>query len=137
MNNEKKILKNVLLATLIMFILIYGIYGARYIIWGIKIKNTNIKNNTLYKEEVIKVSGQAKKAKILTINEREITIDKSGFFEEEIILLLGYNTIDIVAMDKFGKKDIKTYNIIYQPEITPEAQEEITEEAESPTLYIP
>ena len=39
---------------------------------------------------------------------------EKGNFNETIALLLGYNIINIKAVDKFGHKDEKNYKLIYE-----------------------
>lgn len=53
--------------------------------------------------EVVTVRGNAKNAVHLTINEREIFIDKDGNFKEYVSPLPGHSVIAIFAKDKFGK----------------------------------
>ncbi len=61
----------------------------------------------------MKVTGNAKNATSLTLNGREISIDREGNFGETIALLSGYNIINIKARDKFGYIDEKNYKLIY------------------------
>jgi len=110
----KKILKILILAVFFIFIIIYAFFRSRDLIFGVKIKNVNIVDGTTMTESVLNVFGNAKNAVKLTLNGREISIDKSGNFNETIALLSGYNIITIEATDKFGKSDEKDYQLIYK-----------------------
>ena|SRR3989344_8095758 len=109
MNTDaKKILKIVTLVSLFAFIAVYAFFNTKDLLFGVKIRNVNIVGET----NIRKISGNAKNAKILTLNGREISIDQSGNFEETLALLSGYNIITLSAEDKFGLRDEKNYQLI-------------------------
>lgn len=108
----KKILKLASLSVLFIFIIAYTLFNARSLIWGVKIKNVNIVPGVGSEINIVKISGNAKNAKNLTINGREISIDQEGNWNETLALLLGYNIINIKAEDKFGYKDEKNYQLM-------------------------
>ncbi len=127
MNNDaKKITRIVLIAVFFIFIAFYAFFRSYDLIFGIKIKNVNIVDNSTMTESVQKITGNARNAVNLTLNDREISIDKDGNFEETIALLSGYNIVTIRAKDKFGHVDEKNYKLIYSP-IFPEITEEVKE----------
>ena len=68
-------------------------------------------------ESILEVVGTAKNAKDLTLNNREISIDQAGNFKETVVLLPGYNLIDIKALDKFGNREEKNYKLIYEAKL--------------------
>lgn len=118
MNQDaKKILKITGLSIFFLFIIIFAFFGSKDLIFGVKIKNVNINGlpaqaGTKVVDSVLKVNGNAKNAVNLTLNGREISIDQQGNFDETIVLLSGYNVIEIIAKDKFGNVDEKNYKII-------------------------
>ena len=111
--NVKKIIKIGGFAVFFILIVIYGILGAKDLIFGVKIKNVNLSDGATFTENIIKLTGTAKNAINLTLNGREISVDQSGNFNETIALLSGYNVINIKAKDKFGYIDEKNYKLIY------------------------
>ncbi len=111
----KKILKFVVLSIFFIFIIIYAFFRSRELIFGVKIKNVSLENGKTYTESVQNVTGIAKNAVKLSLNGREISIDKDGNFNESIALLSGYNIISIEAEDKFGHKDEEDYQLMYSP----------------------
>lgn len=121
----KKIIKIITLSLLFLFILIYIFFRSYDLIFGVKIKNVNINDNTVTTENLIKITGNAKNAKNLYLNGREITVEKNGDFGEYIALISGYNIIEIKALDKFGSKDEKNYKIIYKPLVLPKVETEV------------
>ena len=116
--SAKKILQITSLAVFFLLILTYAFFRSQDLISGVKIKNVNIdglpaQSGTKVVSNVIKVTGNAKNAINLAINAREISIDKSGNFNETIALLSGYNIMNIIAKDKFGYVDEKNYKLMY------------------------
>ncbi len=114
MNTDaKKILKIVLISVFLLFIIIYSFFRSKDVIFGVKIKDVNIVDGTKVADNILKITGNAKNANILTLNDRPISIDQEGNFDETIILLSGYNIITIKAKDDFGNSDEKNYKLIY------------------------
>ncbi len=107
----KRILKISALSILFIFIIVYSFFNARGLIFGVRIKNVNLERK-VDDNNVVKITGNAKNAKNISLNGRNISIDQTGKFDETIILLPGYNIIDILATDKFGYKDEKNYQLI-------------------------
>jgi hypothetical protein len=112
-SDAKKILRVGLLTVLFLFIIIYAFFRSKDLIFGVKVKNVNLVDGTKYTESVIKITGIAKNATYLGLNDREISIDQAGNFSEDFALLSGYNIIKIEAKDKFGHIDEKNYKLIY------------------------
>ena len=110
----KKILKTTLLSVFFLFIIGYALFRSSDLLFGVKIKNVNIVDGTTVENNILEIKGIAKNSVNLTLNNREISIDKKGVFNETIVLLSGYNIISIVAKDKFGHIDEENYKIIYK-----------------------
>lgn len=110
----KKTLKIILISGFFLFIAAFAFYTSYDLIFGVKIKNISIVDNAKLTESLLKVTGNAKHAAVLTLNGREISINKQGDFEETIALLPGYNIVSIEAKDKFGSIDQKNYKLIYE-----------------------
>jgi len=113
--DTKKILKISLVSILFVVMVIFVFFNTRDLIFGVKIKNVNIRDNIKTTEGIQKITGQAKHAVKLALNGREIPIDQQGNFSETIVLLSGYNVINLTALDKFGHSDEKNYKLIYEP----------------------
>lgn len=116
MNSDfKKIVKISAFSVFFIFIIFYAFFIAKDLILGVKIKDVNIKDGATVSDNILKISGNAKNAINLTLNDREISIDQAGNFNETIALLLGYNIISVKAKDKFGHVDEKNYKLMYTP----------------------
>jgi hypothetical protein len=60
------------------------------------------------------IKGRAEKATYLTLNGREIFVDKEGNFNEIISILPGFSIITINAKDKFGKTAEKKFQVVME-----------------------
>ncbi|MEK7588654.1 MAG: hypothetical protein AAB438_02435 [Patescibacteria group bacterium] len=115
MNQDaKKTLRIVLLISLFLFIIVFAFFKSRDLIFGVKITNVSIVDGSKTNEKLLHVTGNAKHAAILTLNGREISLNKQGDFDETIALFPGYNVISINAKDKFGSVDEKNYKLIME-----------------------
>ena len=98
-----------------VFILVYAFFRSYDLIFGVKIKNVNIVDGAKVTNNILELKGNAKNATRLTLDGREISIDEGGNFDETVALLVGYNIVNLRAVDKFGHSDEKNYKLIYQP----------------------
>lgn len=85
-------------------------YEKMCFIWnGVKIEATlEQKENS----SIALVKGTAEKATYLTLNGREIFIDKKGNFSELVAILPGFSVVTLNAKDKFGKTAEKKFEIV-------------------------
>ncbi len=65
------------------------------------------------------IKGNAKNAIYISINGREIFIDKDGSFSEPVVLIPGLSVITIDTKDKFGKNKEKEFQLVYNRESAP------------------
>ena len=90
-------------------IMIFSYEKMSFVFNGVKIEAT-------LKQEVgsslAVVSGTAPKANFISLNGREIFIDKAGNFSETISMLPGFSIITLDAKDKFGKTAEKKFEIV-------------------------
>lgn len=91
-------------------ILIFGYEKMCFVLNGVEINATisEVDNSS-----IAKVSGNASKAVLLTLNGREIYVDKYGNFSEIISVLPGFSVVTLNAKDKFGKIAEKKFEIIH------------------------
>jgi hypothetical protein len=94
---------------LFAIILVFG-YEKMCFIWnGVKIEATI---NQEANSSLLEVRGNAEKATHITLNGREIFIDKEGNFSELIAVLPGFSIVTLNAEDKFGKTFEKKFEIV-------------------------
>ena len=65
---------------------------------------------------IAEIKGNAKNATHISLNGREIFIDKEGSFTEPIALLPGFSVMTLEAQDKFGNRAEKKFEVVYKGE---------------------
>lgn len=82
-------------------VLIYGVLRITPVMRGVVIE-TNIKDKEELEMNSFMLTGTADHARTLSINGRQILIDPSGKFQEDLILVPGINKVQILAEDVRG-----------------------------------
>lgn len=98
-------------ALLFMLIGIFTYMKMDFLFRGVKITASINKSEV---SPLVKVLGKAKNATYISLNGREIFIDKDGNFSENMALLPGLSIITLSAEDKFGHTDEKKLEVMYQ-----------------------
>lgn len=96
----------------VLLFVIIGIFGYEKMcfVWrGVEIKATIEKQEG---SSLAVIKGIAAKATRITLNGREIFIDKEGNFSESIAVLPGFSVVTLDAKDKFGKTAMKKFEIV-------------------------
>lgn len=114
MNTDaKKILKISSLVFFLLFIAIFSFFKSKDLISGVKIRDVNITDGMKAENNILNITGNARNAVNLELNDRAISIDQKGNFNETIALYSGYNVITLRAKDEFGNSDEKNYKLMY------------------------
>jgi len=69
-------------------------------------------NSTLYQDDVL-IKGYAQNISYISMNGKQIFTDQTGQFSEEMLLAEGFNLIEIVVEDKYGRKNQQTLKLVY------------------------
>lgn len=108
-------LKRFLVWLALVFIIAYGLFSARSLIFGPSIEIIDPPLSEFEtKENTITIKGKVENVSHLSLNEKQITVDTDGYFEEAVLLSPSFNTIEIKATDRFKnetKKILKIYFI--------------------------
>ncbi len=67
------------------------------------------------KQEIFEIIGKTSPSAYLTVNNKEVYIDKKGNFKTEVNLLEGVNIITIQAKNRFDKINEIIRRIIFEP----------------------
>ncbi len=100
-----------IVSCLVLFLII-GIFSYEkmsFVFRGIEIKATIEQKND---SSLAVIKGVASKATYISLNGREIFINKNGDFSESVILLPGFSVVTINARDKFGKTAEKKFEVV-------------------------
>ena len=94
---------------LFAIIIVFSYEKMCFLIKGVKIEATIEQKDG---SSLAVVRGVASKATYITLNGREIFIDKAGNFSESIAVLPGFSIVTLNAKDKFGKTAEKKFEIV-------------------------
>lgn len=109
-NKNIKWWAGIISTTLLFFIIgIFSYEKMCFIFKGVEIEASFEKKND---SSLATISGNASKAVYLSLNGREIFIDKEGNFSESIAVLPGFSVVTLNARDKFGKTALKTFEVV-------------------------
>lgn len=115
MNKVQKIKIQVIFGVLLFAVLAsYTLYRTKDVLFGVHMYVSGITNGENFKDNFVTLTGIAKNASQLILNNRTIPVDQKGIFKEAMVLLPGYNTITISAKDKFGKATEKSFSVYYR-----------------------
>ena len=114
--NIKTYLRFGLLGLLFAFIGVYSIFQVNALAKGVNLEVKGIEDGETLQTGVVELAGLAEHASVLTVNGKEVSIDKESNFKSELVLSPGYNIISIEAEDKFKKKTEIVYRVFYKQE---------------------
>ena len=109
--NIKWWIGTVLCLGLFVFIGAFAYTKMNFLLKGVQIMATMDKSGSSH---IAKINGNAKNATHISLNGREIFIDKDGSFSEPIALLDGYSMLTLYAKDKFGNTAEKKFEVVYK-----------------------
>ena len=114
-DDGKVIIKTIIVLVFVLFIIGYGLFQSKNLIYGPKITlDSNFSKAKVVNDDIINLSGTAKNIATITLDDRSISIDESGVFNEKVLLFPGLNVIKLFGKDKFGASTEKKIEIIYK-----------------------
>lgn len=99
----KKVLLGIGSAVVILFILWYGYLKLDHIIRGPYIAKINIDDLYTTTEEYIHIRGNVQHIEAIRMNGKQIFTTEEGDFNEDMILLPGYNIVVFELVDHMGR----------------------------------
>jgi hypothetical protein len=113
-------MKNLTIKKALLFLGILSIFGLIFyntkdLFLGVPLSISTVKDGATISDSFLPISGIAKHSSILEINGRTIAVDKAGTFSDGVVLSPGYNIVEIVQQDRFGKEKHKTFHLVAQP----------------------
>lgn len=105
--NYRCLVKPILIG--LFFILIIGYSGLKFkdLLSGPQITINSPSDGETIKNSVVSVSGRAERISQLYLNGKKIFTDEEGNFTEPYLMANGYNLLEVIASDQFGRKIIK------------------------------
>lgn len=109
---KTKIFASVVLLSLV---LIFAFYKTRDLILGQTLLIENPTNGSTLDNSFTIVVGTAPQATLLTINGAKVLTDDTGKFKQALVLGVGYNRIEIRAIDRFNRQKTELLELVYRP----------------------
>ena len=96
-----------------LLILGYGLFQARNFISGPKISVFTPINGENVLDPLVLITGSASNITRISLDDRQIFVDKQGNFSEKLLVPAGYTIIKLAAQDKFGRTTQKLIELNY------------------------
>lgn len=115
----RTIVRYALTITFIGLLVAYVIFQARFLIQGPEINLVN-EPTSIENSRTVTLSGYARNIAKITLNDRPIFTDTSGYFSEALVLENGYTIATITATDRYGRETRVVRTFVFTPtSITP------------------
>jgi hypothetical protein len=108
--------QRILITVAVVFLVGYGIFNSRFMLKGPELAIAGLDSSgEIIRTDVkdFSLKGTVLHSSYITINNRPITVDELGNFNEKLLLSNGVSVIDIYARDKFGKEVRKKVGVVY------------------------
>ncbi len=109
----RQLLTALVVGVFIGVIAFYGYYQSRAIIAGPQITVEKPSTGSIATTSLITILGTVAHANEITLQGRPIFIDLNGRFSEQLLLMDGYNIIELTAKDMEGRVDRKIIELVY------------------------
>ena len=110
----RKRLELISIGLLVLVAVLYGAFRAYPLVAGPSITIYSPANGEYVASTTFEVSGRVKRANLITLQGRPITIDTDGHFAETLVAQAPYTILYIVATDAYGETVSKTLKVIQQ-----------------------
>jgi len=111
--NAKSLIKIIVIIIVVTIVASYSYYQFKDLLNGPQIEIFYPENGITLSDPLLEISGKVKNISKITLNDRNIFITEEGNFKEDLLLLYGYNIIEIEAQDRFGKIKKEVLEVVY------------------------
>ncbi len=109
----KTIVKISIIVLVVTAIAGYSYFQSRNLIRGPLVSLSMLPTGSTVASALVAVKGTASNISFISLNDRQIFVDKDGKFNEELLLSPGYNMWTIQAKDKFGRIVTKKIELVF------------------------
>ncbi len=103
----RRIIKPLLIGLVVLLVVGYSGLKLKDILIGPQIIITSPDDGATIKKPLVSVRGKAERISQLYLNGKKIFTDERGNFNEQYLLANGYNLLEIIANDQFGRQITK------------------------------
>jgi uncharacterized protein YfaP (DUF2135 family) len=112
--NCRLLIRPVVIIAVVLLVVGYSILKVKDITLGPEISLNSPTDGESLKTDLVMVEGKAERISQIFINGRKIFTDEEGNFNEPYLLASGYNLLEIMAQDKFGRKIEKKVQLTFK-----------------------
>lgn len=107
------LIKPIVIIAVILLVVGYSALKLKNLAIGPEITLTSPIDGSSAKTDLVTIKGKAERISQIFINGRKIFTDEAGNFNEPYLLASGYNLLEIMAQDKFGRKVEKKVQLVF------------------------
>lgn len=100
---DRSMMKKYIVSAFFVLLGFYAIFQGRFIILGPRVSIDSPSNNASVNVGIIEVAGWAENVSYISLNDRQIFIDRTGRFVEKVVIAPGINIIKVALRDRFGR----------------------------------
>ena len=116
--NYRLLVKPIILAIIVILIIGYSILKIKDFAIGPKVTLYSPTDGADAVSDLINIKGKAERISQIFINGRKIFTDETGNFDEPYLLASGYNLLEIMAKDQFGRQVSKKIQLTFDEKKT-------------------
>jgi hypothetical protein len=90
----------------------YCLFQARFLILGPQVTITSHEDGAVATEPAVTLSGNARNAAWLSLNDRQIFTDEEGRWSEKLILSPGLSIMTLRVRDRFGRERVSSVRLV-------------------------
>lgn len=111
--NCRLLVKPIIIGAVILLVVGYSILKVKDLAIGPEIELYSPTDGTSTKTDLVNIKGKAERISQIFINGKKVFTDEAGNFNEPYLLASGYNLLEIMAQDKFGRKIEKKVQLVF------------------------
>ena len=112
--NFRSLIISLLIICGVLILVSYVAFQARFLIQGPSVTLID-EPRSVQNDKIINLKGHAYNIVKITLNGRQIFTDKSGYFDEALVLENGYTIATIAATDRYGREKDVVRQYVYTP----------------------
>lgn len=101
-------------ALLLLFVMGYALFETRTYLSGPQIIVENPPPGASVLNPLIEIRGIANNVSAITLNDNPIYTDEKGRFNEKVLLSQGYNVMEVIVHDRFGREKHEQIEVVLQ-----------------------
>ena len=103
--------KSLIVGALVLALVSYAAFQARFVILGPRVKITSHADGEVVESSLVVIEGKASNISWISLNDRQIFTDEKGFWSEELVVSEGLNVITVKVRGKMSEKGEKTESV--------------------------